>query len=157
MAGSGKLVLPTMNSLGCRDSSCPTGDNFWVPMFSGFATTFEILQTFTPPTSAVGFTVPYMPEGMAGADSFDTYWGPLAKPLDFTQAHPLKCDYPAAAPHVGDYLTVPDTVPTPRTGARRLLRHECDLSRRDSIRAQDNGRTLDRARSGVASGLHAVG
>ena len=57
-----------------------------------------------------------MPEGMAGADHFDTYWGSLAHPLDFTQAHPLACDYPASAPHVGDYLTVPDTVPTPAPG-----------------------------------------
>ena len=37
-------------------------------------------------------------------------------PLDFTNAHPLKCDYPAAPPHVGDYLTVADTVPTPAPG-----------------------------------------
>ena len=27
-----------------------------------------------------------------------------------------KCGYPAAAPHVGDYLTVADTVPTPVPG-----------------------------------------
>jgi len=57
-----------------------------------------------------------MPEGMAGADHFDTYWGPLAHPLDFTQAHPPQCNYPAAAPHVGDYLTIADTVPTPAPG-----------------------------------------
>jgi len=82
----------------------------------GFASTFEILQSYGPQPAALGFRVPYMPEGMAGADSFDTYWGPLTKPLDFTQAHPLQCNYPDAQPHIGDYLTVPDTVPTPSPG-----------------------------------------
>jgi len=81
---------------------------------SGFATTFDVLQTYTP-EPALGFRVPYMPEGMAGADHFDTYWGILAHPIDFTQAHPLQCGYPAA-PHLGDYLTVADTVPTPPPG-----------------------------------------
>jgi len=57
-----------------------------------------------------------MPEGMPAADSFDTYWGNLAHPIDFAQAHPLACDYPAAPPHVGDYLSVADTVPTPAPG-----------------------------------------
>ena len=32
------------------------------------------------------------------------------------QAHPLQCNYPATPPHVGDYLTVADTVPTPAPG-----------------------------------------
>jgi hypothetical protein len=57
-----------------------------------------------------------MPEGMPAADHFDTYWGNLTKPIDFTQAHPLACDYPPAPPHVGDYLSVADTVPTPAAG-----------------------------------------
>jgi hypothetical protein len=83
--------------------------------FSGLPTMFEILQTYTPQAS-IGFRVPYMPEGMGGADHFDTYWGSLANPIDFTQAHSLQCSYPAAAPHVGDHLTVADTVPTPQPG-----------------------------------------
>jgi hypothetical protein len=29
----------------------------------GFATTFEILQTYTPVASQLGFRVPYIPEG----------------------------------------------------------------------------------------------
>jgi hypothetical protein len=82
---------------------------------AGFATTFEILQTYTPSLS-LGFRVPYMPDGMPAADRFDTYWGPLTKPIDFTQAHPLACDYPASAPAVGDYLEVPDSTPTPEPG-----------------------------------------
>jgi len=93
----------------------PYQDATVVFRFSGFATTFDILQTFTPQPS-LGFRVPYMPEGMAGADHFDTYWGHLSTVGDWSQAHPLKCDYPAAAPHVGDYLSVPDTVPTPAPG-----------------------------------------
>jgi hypothetical protein len=83
---------------------------------AGFATTFEVLQTYTPQREQLAFRVPYMPEGMPAADHFDAYWGNLAKPIDFTQAHQLACDYPAAPPHVGDYLTVADTVPTPAPG-----------------------------------------
>jgi len=83
---------------------------------TGFATQAEIIQTFVPQAAALSFRVPYMPEGMASADHFDTYWGNLTHPLDFTQAHPLQCDYPAAPPHVGDYLTVADTIPTPVPG-----------------------------------------
>jgi len=81
----------------------------------GFTTTFEILQSYVPEAS-LGFRVPYMPEGMAGADHFDTYWGALTKPINFTQAHSLQCAHPTAAPHVGDYLTIADTVPTPAPG-----------------------------------------
>ena len=40
----------------------------------------------------------------------------LTQPIDFTQAHPLQCGYPAAPPHVGDYLAVADTVLTPAPG-----------------------------------------
>ena len=83
---------------------------------TGFATMFDVLQTYTPQPAPLGFRVPYMPEGMAAADHFDTHWGPLSHPIDFTQAHPLQCAYPAAAVHVGDYLTVADTVPTPAPG-----------------------------------------
>jgi hypothetical protein len=95
---------------------CSYGTPTTLFTIEGFTTTFEILQSYTPQPSALGFRVPYMPEGMAAADHFDTYWGPLTKPLDFTQAHPLACDYPATAPHVGDYLSVSDTVPTPAPG-----------------------------------------
>jgi hypothetical protein len=85
-------------------------------VFEGFPAVAAVIQTFAPVGGLISFRVPYLPEGMAGADSFDTYWGSLARPIDFTQAHPLACDYPAAAPHVGDYLAVADTVPTPAPG-----------------------------------------
>lgn len=111
-AVNGRLLIPV------RSLCSPCGNPGYVEqrvifVISGFAPLFEILQSYTPQPSALSFHVPVRPEGMAGSDSFDTYWGPLTKPLDFTQAHPLQCNYPAAAPHVGDYLTVPDTVPTP--------------------------------------------
>jgi hypothetical protein len=97
-------------------SPLPYEQGYTALAFEGFATLFDIFQSFTPQLAALGFHVPAHPEGLAGANSFDTFWGPLAKPLDFTQAHPLACDYPATPPHVGDYLTVPDTVPTPAPG-----------------------------------------
>jgi len=90
----------------------------WVASIEGFATTFEILQSFTPQPS-LGFSVPYMPEGMPAADHFDTYTGPLTKPIDFAQAQPLACDYPASPPAVGDYLTVADPLPDPAPGTGR--------------------------------------
>ena len=82
----------------------------------GFTTTFEILQTYTPTASALGFRVPYMPEGFQYADYFDTFYGALDTVGDWSQAQPLQCGYPATAPEVGDYLTVSDTLPTPSPG-----------------------------------------
>lgn len=67
---------------------------------------FEILQTYTPTTSTLGFTVPYMPEGFQFADFFDTYYGDLATVGDWSQAQPLQCGFPAAAPSAGDFLSV---------------------------------------------------
>ena len=91
----------------------PNEDIWWISHIRGLTPLFEILQSYTPPPSAIGFRTPAMPEGLGGADHFDTYWGPLTKPIDFTQAHPLQCGYPATPPHVGDYETVSDTLPTP--------------------------------------------
>ena len=114
-AANGRLLV-TLRSF-CGSGTCPQdyGGGWWIAAISGFATTFEVLQSYTPQAS-IGFRVPYMPEGMAGADHFDTYWGTLTHSIDFTQAHPLQCGYPATASHVGDYLTVADTVPTPAPG-----------------------------------------
>jgi hypothetical protein len=109
------LVSSCEGGVDCTAYPVGTGD-YWVASISGFASTFDVLQTFTPQPASLSFRVPYMPEGMPAADHFDTYWGNLAKPVDFTQAHPLACDYPATSPHVGDYLTVADTVPTPAPG-----------------------------------------
>jgi hypothetical protein len=57
-----------------------------------------------------------MPEGLSGAAYFDTYYGPLVKPIDFSQAQGLQCGYPSSPPSVGDYLEVADAVPTPAPG-----------------------------------------
>jgi hypothetical protein len=89
-----------------------------VHRFSGLTTMIEVMQTFTP-QAALGFRVPVMPEGMDAADHFDTYTGPLTKPLDFTQAQPLACDYPSAPPAVGDYLSVADPLADPAPGTGR--------------------------------------
>jgi hypothetical protein len=55
---------------------------------------------------------------MERVDYFDTYYGTVEKPLDLAQAQPLRCGYPETGPgpEIGDYLTVPDTVPTPAPG-----------------------------------------
>jgi hypothetical protein len=125
---NGMLLVRVYDRVGCWNGGqpCPTQvSGSWVAAIHGFTTTFEVLQNYNPaqpnvgvatggPQAAqIGFRVPARPEGMAGADHFDTYWGPLAHPIDFTQAHALQCDYPATPPHFGDYLTVADTVPTP--------------------------------------------
>jgi hypothetical protein len=87
--------------------------------FSGLTTMFEILQTYTPATSELGFRVPYMPEGFPAADYFDTYYGDLATVGDWNQAQPLQCGYPSTPPSVGDYLTVADPLPDPAPGTGR--------------------------------------
>jgi hypothetical protein len=112
---NGRLLLPLTNSC---PPGCPSDyvGGHWVAAIDGFTKLFDVMQSYQPSTSALGFRVPVRPEGMAGADHFDTFWGPLAKPLDFTQARPLACGYPATAPHVADYLSVADTVPTPAPG-----------------------------------------
>jgi hypothetical protein len=101
----------------CDNSACPGGAYTarWIAAIEGFTTLYEVRQSFAPETP-LGFRVPVMPEGMGGVDHFDTYWGNLTYPIDFTQAHPLQCGYPAAPPHVGDYITVADNVPTPAPG-----------------------------------------
>jgi hypothetical protein len=70
-AAAGKVRVAVHNFQGWNMS---VGDDVGgqLLVFSGFATTFDILQTYTPQT-AVCFRVPYMPEGMAAADHFDTY------------------------------------------------------------------------------------
>ena len=83
----------------------------------GFPTTFEIMQTYTPPSGPLSYRVPYMPEGMEAADSFDTYVGDLSTVGNWSEAKGLQCSYPTTAPSVGDYLTVADTLPTPSPGS----------------------------------------
>lgn len=88
----------------------------WVMKIVGFATTFDVLQSYQPTTSEIQFRVPYAPEGFAEADYFDTYWGPLRPGIDFSQAHSLHCGYPSTQPVTGDFESVPDTLPPPQVG-----------------------------------------
>ena len=117
-ASKGQLLFPSYSQSRGSDVGPLYPLAYLQYVIRGFATTFEVLQTFTP-EPALGFRVPYMPEGLPAADHFDTYWGNLAHPIDFMQAQPLQCDYPSAPPQVGDYLTVSDTLPDPAPGTGR--------------------------------------
>jgi len=107
---NGRLLIPLRSYYG-------TESFFWVAAIDGFATTFDILQTFIPAADQISFRVPYMPEGFQYADWFDTYYGDLATAGDWSQARPLQCGYPAAPPDAGDFLAVEDTLPTPAPGS----------------------------------------
>ena len=123
-AVNGHLVIAMRRYCGDNNGpsppDCPPAATYgggWLFMrLDGFATLFEIFQTYTPQAELRGFRVPYMPEGFQYADYFDTYWGDLASVGDWSQAQPLQCGYPATTPSVGDYLTVDDTLPTPAPG-----------------------------------------
>ena len=90
-------------------------DTFWRPVFRGFATEFEILQSFTP-SASLGFQVPVMPDGLPAADSFDTYYGALTHPINFSDMKGLRCSYPATTPKTGDFLEAIDDTPLPPPG-----------------------------------------
>jgi hypothetical protein len=115
---NGQLFVPVRSFCQSFDpcGGCTYSSTTRLTRFDGFTTTFEILQTYTPTPSEISFRVPYMPEGLPAADSFDTYYGDLATIGDWSKAKPLQCDYPAAPPSVGECLTVADTLPTPQPG-----------------------------------------
>ncbi len=127
-AGQGRVIIPvhttcnyddSLSRNNCRASSYDDPNvNAWF-VISGFTTTFDILQSYEPTSGPISFRVPYMPEGFAAADWFDTYYGDLATVGDWTQAQPLECEYPATMPAVGDYLTVDDPLPAPPPGQGR--------------------------------------
>jgi hypothetical protein len=113
---SGSLLLVLREACIAPDSSlCNYDEGGWLVAIDGFATTFEILQSYTPATATINFRVPYMPEGFQSADFFDTYHGDLATVGDWSQAQPLQCGFPATAPAVGDYFEVPG-LPEPASG-----------------------------------------
>jgi hypothetical protein len=113
----GRFVLPMKNE--CTGSGCGYPVAGWTVAIEGFATTFEVLQTYTPTVNEIGFRVPYMPEGFQYADYFDTYWGDLATVGDWSQSQPLQCGYPASPPTLGDYLTIGDNLPALEPGQGR--------------------------------------
>src|SRR2546427_123579 len=104
-----------MRGAQCSSPPYPTtpGSEWSIHAITGFTPLFEILQTYTPTATDVGFRVPPIPEGFRSADHFDTYWGHVSDLPDFTQAQPMQCDYPETPPAVGTYLTVADTSPVP--------------------------------------------
>ena len=87
----------------------------------GLPSLLDLIQTYVPQTTAIFLRVPAMPEGLPSADHFDTYWGNLATLPDFTKAQPMACSYPASPPAVGEFLTVPDTSPTPPLGQANYI------------------------------------
>lgn len=117
-AVNGRLLVPAF--VDCSDCGGPPSyyDGWTILAFDGLAPLYEIQQSYIPPSS-IGFHVPTSPEGMRAADHFDTYWGDLTPAVDFTQAHPLQCGFPADPPQVGEYLTVPDPLPNPDAGHGR--------------------------------------
>ncbi len=130
-AVDGSVIFPFRSfcSLSCQGTGCggncpPTYGAFpftkWrVIKFEGFAKLFDLVQTYNPASASLTFTVPAHPEGLRGADWFDTYYGDLAMVGDWSQAQPLACDYPASSPSRGDYLEVADPLPDPAPGEGR--------------------------------------
>ncbi|MCZ6670142.1 MAG: hypothetical protein O6947_03865, partial [Acidobacteria bacterium] len=107
----GRLLF-TLFSLGTGGPTvCFPCLGHWTAAINGLTTENEILQTYIPPIGPLSFSVPTRPEGFERADWFDTYYGPLTLPIDFTQAQPLQCGFPVGAPNPGDFLTVADTTP----------------------------------------------
>jgi len=119
-ATGGRLLVKMF--VGCAGPGCSYPQGVRVISIGGFTRIFDVSQTYEPTAplttqpAAFAFRVPVRPEGLEGADHFNTYWGQLTKPIDFAQANGLQCGYPAMQPQIGDRLTVADTVPTPAPG-----------------------------------------
>lgn len=97
----------------------PSNSAVWIAELRGLTPLLEIMQSYAPTQSSLTFRVPALPESLGGADHFDTYYGALTNPIDFTTAKPLACGFPASPPAAGDYITVADPLPTPAPGAGR--------------------------------------
>ena len=85
---AGRLLVKSRNTAGAVSGT-------QVFAIRGFASLFDVAQTFSPVETYVGFRVPYMPEGLPAADRFDTYYGTLSTVGDWSQAQPLQCGYPS--------------------------------------------------------------
>ena len=118
---AGRLLFTIRQYGRCNAGPCPPGtppdyDRFLVIAITGFPTLFEIQQGYSP-TSGIGFRVPIRPEGLQAAESFSTYWGRVEDLPYFDRATAMACNYPSDhAPQPGEYLSVPDTSPTPNAG-----------------------------------------
>ena len=76
---------------------------------------FEVIQSYSPLTSTLSFSVPVHPDALLGTDHFDTFAGTLDN-LDFGQLQALQCNFPTPIPAPGDVLQVADTLPVPPLG-----------------------------------------
>lgn len=115
---NGRMLIPLQRdcaSGGGQPDRCTYHHPPSMVAIGGFATSFEIMQTYMP-VASLAFRVPAHPEGLRAADHFDTYWGHVSDLPDFTRAKPVQCDYPKGPHSVGEYLTVPDTSPRPAPG-----------------------------------------
>lgn len=121
VARSGIVFDPVSGTLSwaaefaCDGCSAPYDSHRWDSV-RGFTTLFDVFDSFTSGTQSVGFRRPQRPEGLRDADRFDTYWGNVTRPLDLSAARPLQCAYPGHWPQPGEYLSYPDTAPTPAPG-----------------------------------------
>lgn len=109
---NGRIYLSTTSG-GCTPGT--------IIAITGLPTLFDVVQTYTPSATNLRISVPAHPEGLRRADHFDTYWGRVSDLPDFTQAHPVQCDYPDAPPTAGTYLTVADTSPIPAPGQANYI------------------------------------
>ena len=116
----GRLLIPMASDVYRQGGNPPNyGGGAWLMAIDGFAREFDILNSYIPDLSAIAFRAPSMAFGFPAVDQFDTFYGDISALGDFTQAHPLQCDYPSSPPQVGDYLTVADTLPDPPAGHGR--------------------------------------
>jgi len=97
-------------------SESAAGYRRWTLKLQGFTPLFEVQQTYQTSIEAFSFRVPVRPNDLPAVDHFDSYYGPLVKPIDFSQAQPLQCDYPAFPPAQGSILSFADVVPDPAPG-----------------------------------------
>ena len=118
---NGTLLVPLNVDCATGDpfGSCNYGDRLWLAAIEGFAPLVELAQSFTPAGDSFSFTTPAYPEGLDGADYFDTYTGDLAMVGDWSQAQALQCGYPVTAPNAGEFVTIADTLPDPAPGTGR--------------------------------------
>lgn len=112
---NGRLLIG-LRSVATGAGCSPAHESWYFLAFSGFPTLFDLIDSFEPRSSTLGFRVPHRPEGLRAADRFNTYWGEVTRPLDLSQAHLLQCAYPDHQPEIGEYLTFPKAAPTPPPG-----------------------------------------
>lgn len=94
-------------------------DTHSVIAIDGFASQFDVQQSYDPLSNQISFRVPTEPNGFPGADWFNVYHGDLQTVGDWSQAQPLRCGFPTSIPNAGDSITMVDTLPDPAPGMGR--------------------------------------